>query len=221
MDIRFLIEQLDEITRRNFLAGLGAAGLGAAGGYVKNKYDISQLPEIEQKLHSVDKGDDEKTVLQKVGKPDSQYQIHAYKSTWYYDNAGSVTFVNGKANAVIIKSKTVFYDKSVDDEFSEKAKSEKLSVWNIRNKLRRGSSAEEVKKVLGSPDDIRRSLGITYYEYEDPLDSDVDVYFDDDYKVHTITKGWMNTIVDESEETLEETSDEAIARIVELSKDKK
>jgi hypothetical protein len=144
MDIRFLIEQLDEITRRGFLTNLGAAG-GA--------------------------------------------------------------FILGKTAAEL--------------HLDDKAKSKRLSRANIVGKLRRGSHAEEVKKILGSPDNVRRSMGITYYTYIDPLDADVTVYFTDENRVRSITKGWMNTIVDESTKSLEETSDDAIARIVELSKDRK
>jgi hypothetical protein len=190
MDIRFLIEQLDEITRRGFLKGLAVTGaLGYAG--KKGLDNLEKSKEAKKKrsqellnVYKINIGDSKNTVQKLLGKPDNDMDVGSFTFWTYYgpylnSDVIKITFGNSR------------------------------SLWNNLD-----------NRVVGV-----REGGKDILRMDDALQL-TNKRFDDDAKLknqaQNIAKKFSPELGAGSDDwKLEETSDEAIARIVELSKDRK
>jgi hypothetical protein len=191
MDIRFLIEQLDEITRRGFMTGLGAAGALAYTGK-KGLDNLEKSKEAKKKrneellnVYKINAGDSKNTVSKLLGKPDSDmdsgpYTFWKYTGPYLDSDTITITFGNGRSSWENLDGRVVQVEQGgkqiirMDDAFQLRNK--EFDDEESRIKKQAGDIAKKFSPAMGAgPDD------------------------------------WK----------LEETSDEAIARIVELSKDSK
>ncbi len=190
MDIRFLIEQLDEISRRGFLTGLAATG--AAGYYGKQELEKSGARKKERSqellnVYDINAGDSKDTVARLLGKPDKDmdsgpYTFWNYSGPYLNSDPITITFGNSRSSWGNVDGRVVQVEVGVkqtvrmDDAFALRDK-----------KFDDEEANDEEAKLKQKADDIAKKFS--------PLRG----AGPDDWK-------------------LEEDSDEAIARIVELSK---
>ena len=98
-------EQLDELTRRGFLKGLGAAAATYGGVSLTNSI-IDEVREGKKRFITIKRGDSKADVLQKMGDIKPLERIKGStgswgtSSTWKYNGIGDIKFTNSKVNII-------------------------------------------------------------------------------------------------------------------------
>ena len=225
MDIRFLIEQLDEITRRDFMRGLGyGAAAGAAAGYMSSKDD-----------KPADTKSTEPPKTQPPPKPVDN------RTQWFYNSSTDQMTgedKGGKARAWSTDGKAlieVYFGPNTKDIVFVEVKNEIINFGVDGTSVRIKAGGKVINAHLDRPTSGAYDYGGVHEEYYPGLIKRLFAGGEIKVEVPIYRKGpeiytWNLKPFDPSDpygikaskkDSLEETSDEAIARIIYLSKDKK
>jgi hypothetical protein len=248
MDIRSLIEQLDEITRRGFLKGLAATGASAVAGANIPKAQAQNFEYLYDKLYKGMPLEDVQKIVPntKSGKPPAvvtglglasegkKYLVHNTNAPLNAPAQSYLEFTNNALSKVIfiIKYKNI----KVGDKYAWEPLNKEQSLDVFKELARKVNSTE----ILGSPggqisfNDIQAPVGLgaslagvlgepKYVGFTLPFSKGmlaltaVTYNYKDNSLYDLIIS--IGSTDDSMNFQLEETSDDAIARIVELSKD--
>jgi len=227
MDIRFLIEQLDEITRRGFLTGLGAAGAGYMLG--KNDDDTNtEKPKTEPKVEPskpappadprnpwiYNRMTDQMTGESKGGKAKAWSENgEAILEVYFGPNTKEIVFIEVKNKIINFKV----------DGTSVRIKAGGKVIGAHLGRPTSGAYDYGGIHEQDNPGLIKRIFAGGEIKVEVPLYREGSKIYTWNVKPFNPDDPWGIKASKKapSEEPIEEASDEAIARIVELSKDKK
>ena len=144
-------EQLDELTRRGFLKGLGAAA-ATYGGVSFTNTVIDEVREGKKRFITIKRGDSKADVLQKMGDTKTMERIKGptgpwgTKSTWIYNGVGTLTFYDSKVYIIdYINAPLNKYKESVAQQ----------DLLNQLNEYRQTQQLDEI----GGPGLLKRAAG--------------------------------------------------------------